>query len=57
MNKVASGQIPESVTKDPAKMQQLQVRMNQISEMNQLISQMLAAIHEMHKQVIQNIRA
>ena len=31
--------------------------MNQISEMNQLISQMMAAIHEMHKQVIQNIRA
>jgi len=57
MNKVANGQVPDSITKDPAKMQQLQARINQISQMNQLITQMMAAIHDMHKQVIQNIRA
>jgi hypothetical protein len=57
MNKVVNGQIPDSITKDPAKMQQLQARMNQISLMNQLISQMMAAIHDMQKQVAQNIRA
>ena len=31
--------------------------MNEIAEMNQLISQMLAAMHDMNKAVIQNIRA
>lgn len=57
MNAVRSGQIPDAVKNDPAQMQRLQQRMNDISEMNQLISQMMAAMHDMNKAVIQNIRA
>jgi hypothetical protein len=57
LSAVASGNIPDSVRNDPALMQQLLARVNQITEMNHLISQMLAAIHAMNDQVIQNIRA
>jgi hypothetical protein len=57
MNAVRNGQIPDAVKNDPAQMQRLQQRMNDISEMNQMISQMMAAMHDMNKAVIQNIRA
>jgi hypothetical protein len=57
LNAVATGNIPDSVRNNPALMQQLLARVNQITEMNHLISQMLAAIHAMNDQVIQNIRA
>jgi hypothetical protein len=57
MNAVRDGKIPDSVKNDPAQMERLQLRMNEISEMNQLISQMTAAMHDMNKAVIQNIRA
>ena len=57
MAAVRNGKLPDAVKDDPAAMQQLQLRMNEISEMNQLISQMLAAMHDMNKAVIQNIRA
>jgi hypothetical protein len=57
MAAVRDGKLPDAVKNDPASMQRLQLRMNEISEMNQLISQMLAAMHEMNKAVIQNIRA
>lgn len=56
MDAVRNGTVPDSVRNDPAQMQRLQVRMNDISQMNQLITTMLNAIHEMNKQVIQNIR-
>ena len=57
MASVRDGKLPDAVKDDPAAMQRLQLRMNEISEMNQLISQMLAAMHDMNKAVIQNIRA
>jgi hypothetical protein len=57
MAAVRDGKLPDAVRDDPAQMQRLQLRMNEISEMNQLISQMLAAMHDMNKAVIQNIRA
>jgi len=57
MAAVRDGKLPDAVKDDPASMQRLQLRMNEISEMNQLISQMLAAMHDMNKAVIQNIRA
>jgi len=57
MAAVRDGKLPDAVKDDPAAMQRLQLRMNEISEMNQLISQMLAAMHDMNKAVIQNIRA
>lgn len=57
MAAVRDGKLPDAVKNDPASMQRLQLRVNEISEMNQLISQMMAAMHEMNKVVIQNIRA
>jgi hypothetical protein len=57
MAAVRDGKLPDAVKDDPAAMQRLQLRMNEISEMNQLISQMLAAMHDMNRAVIQNIRA
>jgi hypothetical protein len=57
MDAVRNGTIPDSVAKDPKQMQRLQARMNDITQMNQLITTMLNALHEMNKQVIQNIRA
>lgn len=57
MAAVRDGKLPDAVKDDPAAMQRLQLRMNEISEMNQLVSQMLAALHDMNKAVIQNIRA
>jgi len=57
MAAIRDGKLPDAVKDDPAAMQRLQLRMNEISEMNQLISQMLAAMHDMNKAVIQNIRA
>jgi hypothetical protein len=57
MDAVRNGTIPDSVAKDPKQMQRLQARMNDITQMNQLVTMMLNALHEMNKQVIQNIRA
>jgi hypothetical protein len=55
MNALRDGTLPESVSKDPAQMQRLQLRMNDITQMNQLITSMIAALHDMNKQVIQNL--
>jgi hypothetical protein len=57
MNAVRDGKLPDSVKNDPAQMRRLQLLMNEISEINQLLSQMLLAMHDMNKAVIQNIRA
>jgi hypothetical protein len=56
MNAVRAGTIPESVKNDPALMRRLEARMNDITEMNHLLTSMLKAIHDMNSQVIQNIR-
>ncbi len=55
-NAVREGKIPSDVKKNPEQMQRLQQRMNEITEMNQLITSMLKALHDMNSQVIQNIR-
>ena len=57
MNAVRDGKISPEVAKDPAAMLQVQERMNRITQMNQLMSQMLAAMHQMATSTIQNIRA
>ena len=56
MNAIAEGKIPEGISKDPKAMMALQQRMNQITEMNQLMTQMLKAIHDMRMAIIQNVR-
>jgi hypothetical protein len=57
MNAVRDGKISPDVAKDPNAMLQIQERMNRITQMNQLMSQMLAAMHQMAMSTIQNIRA
>lgn len=56
MDAIRNGKLPSSISDDPAQMQRLQLRMNEISEMNQLITTMLNTLHDMNKQVIQNLR-
>jgi hypothetical protein len=57
MSALRDGNISPDVAKDPAAMLQLQERMNRITQMNQLMSQLLAAMHQMATSTIQNIRA
>lgn len=56
MDAVKTGRIPDSVRKDAAQMAALQARIHEITEMNQMITQMLHAMHQMTMAVIQNVR-
>jgi len=56
MNAISNGDVPDAVAKDPKAMLALQQRMNQITEMNQLMTSMLKAIHDMRMSIIQNVR-
>ena len=53
---VRDGKIPDSVKDDPDQMRRLQQRMNDISEMNQLMTSMIQALHQMNQSIIQNVR-
>jgi hypothetical protein len=53
---VINGRISPDLLKDPGAVMVLQQRMNAISEMNNLMTTMMRAIHDMHMAVIQNIR-
>jgi hypothetical protein len=53
---VTSGKIPDSVANSQSAMMQVQARMNQITQMNQLVTGMMAAMHQMEMSIIQNIR-
>ncbi len=56
MQAVTSGNIPPDVANNPSAMAQIQARMNQITQMNQLVTSMMAAMHQMQMSIIQNIR-
>jgi hypothetical protein len=56
MQAVTSGKIPPDVANDQSAMMQVQARMNQITQMNQLVTSMMAAAHQMQMSIIQNIR-
>jgi hypothetical protein len=56
MQAVTSGKIPPDVANNPGAMTQIQARMDQITQMNQLVTSMMAAMHQMQMAVIQNIR-
>ena len=56
MQAVTSGKIPDSVANSQSAMMQVQARMNQITQMNQLVTGMMAAMHQMEMSIIQNIR-
>lgn len=54
---IRHGQIPEEVLNSRAGMMMIQERLQQIQQMNQLMTQMLQATHEMQMAVIRNVRA
>lgn len=53
---VINGRISPDVLKDQGAMMVLQQRMNAIAEMNNLMTSMMRALHDMQMAVIQNIR-
>ena len=53
---VIHGRISPEVAKDQTAMMAIQQRMNAISEMNNLMTNMMRALHDMQMAVIQNIR-
>jgi hypothetical protein len=57
MQAVRDGKIPSAVTDSKAGMLELQARMDQISEMNQLMTTMMQSMHQMKMSVIENLRA
>jgi hypothetical protein len=57
MKAVSSGAVPPDVADDPAAMLQIQARMNDIAQMNQLVTSMMTAMHQMQMSIAQNIRA
>jgi hypothetical protein len=54
---VIHGRISPELAKDQTAMMAIQQRMNAISEMNNLMTNMMRALHDMEMAVIQNIRA
>ncbi len=56
MKAVTSGKIPADVANNQSAMMQIQARMNQITQMNELVTTMMEAMHEMQMAIIQNIR-
>jgi hypothetical protein len=56
MQAVTSGKIPPDVANNQSAMMEVQARMNQITQMNQLVTSMMAAMHQMQMSIIQNIR-
>jgi hypothetical protein len=56
MAQIRDGKIPNEVLNSQAGMMMLQNKMHQIQEMNQLMTQMLKAMHDMTMSIIQNMR-
>ncbi len=56
MNAIQSGKLDPSIKNDPAAMRAIQARMDAISQMNQLLTSMMQAMHQMEMAIIQNIR-
>lgn len=56
MKAVSAGQIPKEISDSPSNMLALQARMQHITEMNQLMTSMMQALHQMRMAIIQNVR-
>ena len=56
MDAISNGRISPDLAKDPAAMMAIQQRMNDITQMNNLMTAMMRAMHDMQMAVIQNIR-
>jgi hypothetical protein len=56
MAALRSGNLPKEVTDDPSAMLAIQARMNHISEMTKLMTNMMQAMHDMQMSILQNVR-
>jgi hypothetical protein len=56
MKAVRDGKIPDEIKDSPTEMRRLQAKMDQITEMNNLMTSMLQALHQMKMSIIQNVR-
>ncbi len=57
MKAVSSGAVPTAVAEDPGALLQIQARVNDIAQTNQMMTSMMSALHQMQMSVAQNIRA
>jgi hypothetical protein len=57
MQAVSGGAVPADVAENPAALLQIQARVNDIAQMNQLVTSMMSAMHQMQMSIAQNIRA
>lgn len=57
MKAISSGAVPAGVADDPTALLQIQARVNDIAQMNQMMTSMMSALHQMQMSVAQNIRA
>jgi hypothetical protein len=57
MKAVSGGAVPADVAENPAALLQIQARVNDIAQMNQLVTSMMSATHQMQMSIAQNIRA
>jgi hypothetical protein len=57
LNAVRNGALPKEVLESKDGMLRLQQRMNDIQQMNALLTNMLRATHELEMEVIRNVRA
>lgn len=57
MRAVSGGAVPADVAENPAALLQIQARVNDIAQMNQLVTSMMSATHQMQMSIAQNIRA
>lgn len=56
-NMIRNGEIPPEIAKDPVAMQALQMRMQEMQQMNALMTNLLRSMHEMQMEIVRNIRA
>ncbi len=57
MRRIREGTIPKDIAQDPLAMLALQTRMQEIQQMNALMTNLMRAMHEMQIEIIRNIRA
>jgi len=57
MKAISTGAVPADVAENPAALLQIQARVNDIAQMNQLVTSMMSALHQMQMSIAQNIRA
>jgi hypothetical protein len=57
MAKIRKGDLPKEITDDPKAMLAINQRIAHIGEMTKMMTQMIAALHDMQMSILQNVRA